>query len=98
MNEKTLSEFGDYLLSHRDEIAAEWVVAVQRGLAPDLPGYFGDSQLVDHLPELFQKLSAVLKARNVTTTAAKFLVLRGGMAGIAGAKVTSSIKSYVRPA
>jgi hypothetical protein len=62
VNEKTLSEFGDYLLSHRDEITSEWVLAVQRGLASDLPGYFGDSQLVDHLPEVFQELAAVLKA------------------------------------
>jgi len=62
VNEKTLSEFGDYLLSHRDQITAEWVLAVQRGLASDVPGYFGDSQLVDHLPELFQDLAALLKA------------------------------------
>ena len=62
MNEKTLSEFGDYLLSHRDEITAQWVRAVQRGLASDVPGYFGDSQLVDHLPELLQDLAAMLKA------------------------------------
>ena len=62
MDEKALSEFGDYLLAHRDEITAEWVVAVKRGLASDLPGYFGDSQLVDHLPEVFQELAAVLKA------------------------------------
>ena len=62
MNEKTLSEFGDYLLSHRDEITAEWVLAVQRGPGFNLPGYFGDTELVDHLPEVFQNLAAVLKA------------------------------------
>ena len=62
MNKKTLSEFGDYSLGHRDEITAEWVLAVKRGLASDLPGYFGDSQLVDHLPEVFQELASVLKA------------------------------------
>lgn len=50
------------MLSNRDEITAEWVLAVQRGLASDLPGYFGDSQLVDHLPEVFQELAALLKA------------------------------------
>jgi RsbT co-antagonist protein rsbRD N-terminal domain len=62
VNEKTLSEFGDYLLSHRDEITAEWVLAVQRGPGFSSPGYVGDSELVDHLPELFQHLAAVLKA------------------------------------
>ena len=62
MNEKTLSEFGDYLLSHRDEITAEWVLAVKRGPGFNLPGYFNDSELVDHLPEVFQELVAVLKA------------------------------------
>ena len=62
MNEKTLSEFGDYLLSHRDEITAEWVLALQRGPGFNLPGYFGDTELVDHLPEVFQNLAAVLKA------------------------------------
>jgi hypothetical protein len=62
MNEKTLSEFGDYLLSHRDETTAEWVLAVQREPGFNLPGYFGDSELVDHLPEVFQGLAAVLRA------------------------------------
>ena len=62
MNEQLLSEFGDYLLSHRDEITAEWVLAVQRGRGFSSPGYFGDSELVDHLPELFQDLAALLKA------------------------------------
>ena len=62
MNEKILSEFGDYLLSHRDEITAEWVRTVQPGSSFSSPGYFGDSALADHSPELFQHLAALLKA------------------------------------
>ena len=62
MNEKILSEFGDYLLSHRDEIIPEWVLAVQRETDFSSPGYFGDSALADHLPELFRHLAALLRA------------------------------------
>ena len=62
MNEKILSEFGDYLLSHRDEITPEWVLAVQREIDFSSPGYGGDSALADHLPELFQHLAARLRA------------------------------------
>ena len=62
MNEKILSEFGNYLLSHRDEITPEWVLAVQREIGFSSPGYGGDSALADHLPELFQHLAARLRA------------------------------------
>jgi RsbT co-antagonist protein rsbRD N-terminal domain len=62
VNEKIVSEFGDYLLSHRDEITAQWVVAVQRGPGFSSPAYVGDSELADHLPELLQNLATLLKA------------------------------------
>jgi hypothetical protein len=61
VNEKILSEFGDYLLSHRGEITAEWALAVKRGPGFSPPGYFSDTDLVDHLPELFYNLAALLK-------------------------------------
>jgi hypothetical protein len=61
VNEKSLSEFGDYLLSHRNEITAEWVGAVQPRLGVSSPGYSSDTGLIDHLPELFQNLAASLK-------------------------------------
>ena len=32
MNQKILSELGDYLLAHRDEIIAEWLRAVEQTL------------------------------------------------------------------
>jgi len=62
VNGKILSEFSNYLLSHRDEITAEWVGAVQQGLGVSSPGYSGDTELIDHLPDLFKNLAAVLKA------------------------------------
>jgi RsbRD-like negative regulator of sigma factor len=99
VNEQLLSEFGDYLLSHRGEITAEWAVAIQRGPASSSPGFLGDTELVDHLPELFHNLAASLKSpqsdeqrREVVQYCAE------ATAGIAGAKATSSIKSFLRPA
>jgi len=62
VNEQILSEFSNYLLSHRDEITAEWVGAVQPRLGVSSPGYSSDTGLTDHLPELFQNLAALLKA------------------------------------
>jgi hypothetical protein len=97
VNGETLSEFGDYLLSHSDESPPNGF-ELSNGTLLQLAWLLWRTELVDHLPELFQNLAAVLKGRKLTRTAAKFLVLRGGMAGIAGAKVTSSTKSYMRPA
>jgi len=78
VNEQLLSEFGDYLLSHRGEITAEWAIAIPRGPAFSSPGYLGDTELVDHLPELFHNLAASLKSpqsdeqrREVVRTARK---------------------------
>ena len=62
MNERILFEFGDYLLSHRNEITAEWAIAIQPGSGLGSPGYFGDAELVDHLPQLFDNLAASLKS------------------------------------
>jgi len=96
VNEQLLSEFGDYLLSHRGEITAEWAVAIQRGPAISSPGYLGDTELVDHLPELFHNLAASLKSpqsdeqrREVVRTARQHGRYRWH-------KVISSIKSFRR--
>ena len=62
MNEQILSEFSNYLLSHRDDITAEWVQAIQRTTGFNSPGYCDNTELVDHLPELFQELAALVKA------------------------------------
>jgi len=63
MDQKVLSELGDYLLAHRDEIIAEWLRAVAQN--PDIISddhLNGKSELVDHLPELCQNLAELLKS------------------------------------
>ncbi len=63
MNKKILSELGDYLLAHRDEIIDEWLRAVEQN--PDINSldYLKDKkELVDHLPELCQNVAELLKS------------------------------------
>jgi hypothetical protein len=63
MNKKILSELGDYLLAHREEIIGEWVQAVEQD--PDISSldHLKDKEeLVDHLPELCQNLTELLKS------------------------------------
>ena len=63
MNQKILSELGDYLLAHRDEIIAEWLRAVEQN--PDISSVDHlkeKKELVDHLPELCQNLAELLKS------------------------------------
>ena len=63
MNKKILSELGDYLLAHREEIVGEWLRAVEQN--PDISsvGHLKDEEeLVDHLPELCQNLAELLKS------------------------------------
>ena len=53
--------FGDFVLSHREEILRSWVAAVDRHpkiFASDSLTY---GQLLDHLPELCAELAALLK-------------------------------------
>src|SRR2546430_378808 len=63
MDQKILSELGDYLLAHREEIIAEWLRAVEQN--PDISS--GDhlkdkEELLDHLPELCRNLAELLKS------------------------------------
>src|SRR5436190_9531246 len=63
MEQKILSELGDYLLARRQEIVGEWVQAVKQN--PDIasPHHLKDEEeLVDHLPELCQNLAELLKS------------------------------------
>ena len=63
MNKKILSNLGDYLLAHREEIVGEWLRAVEQN--PDISsfGHLKDKEeLVDHLPELCQNLAELLKS------------------------------------
>ncbi|PYI74816.1 MAG: hypothetical protein DMF04_11885 [Verrucomicrobia bacterium] len=63
MNKKILSDLGDYLLAHREEIVREWLRAVEQN--PDITSvaHLKDEEaLVDHLPELCQNLAELLKS------------------------------------
>ena len=63
MNKKILSDLGDYLLAHSEEIVREWLRAVEQN--PDITSvaHLKDEEaLVDHLPELCQNLAELLKS------------------------------------
>ena len=63
MNQRILSELGDYLIAHREEIIGEWLRAVEQN--PDIRSldHLKDKkELVDHLPELCQNLAELLKS------------------------------------
>ena len=63
MDQKILSELGDYLLAHREEIVGEWLRAVEQN--PDISSldHLKDRvELFDHLPELCQNLAELLKS------------------------------------
>ena len=63
MNKTILSNLGDYLLAHREEIVDEWLRAVEQN--PDITsvGHLKDKEeLGDHLPELCQNLAELLKS------------------------------------
>src|SRR4026207_385369 len=61
MDQKILSELGDYLLAHREEIIAEWLRAVERNADIRSSDHLNYKELVDHLPRLFQELTELLK-------------------------------------
>jgi len=61
MDQKILSELGDYLLAHREEIIAEWLRAVERNADISSSDHLNYKELVDHLPKLCQELTEVLK-------------------------------------
>src|SRR5205823_3541604 len=62
MDQKILSELGDYLLAQRDEIISEWLRALEQN--PDISSFdhLNDKEeLLDHLPELCQNLAELLR-------------------------------------
>jgi signal transduction histidine kinase len=61
MDQKILSELGDYLLAHREEIIAEWLGAVERNADISSSDHLNYKELVDHLPTLCQELTDLLK-------------------------------------
>src|SRR2546423_5430420 len=63
MDQKILSELGDYLLAHREEIIAEWLRAVEQN--PDISSFEHlkeKEEHRDHLPGLCQHLAELLKS------------------------------------
>src|SRR5438552_10894016 len=62
MDRKIVSELGDYLLAHREEIIGEWLRAVERNPDISSPERLDYTELVDHLPELCQELAELLKS------------------------------------
>ena len=61
MDQKILSELGDYLLAHREEIIAEWLRAVERNADIISSDHLNYKELVDHLPKLCDELTELLK-------------------------------------
>src|SRR4030095_7693111 len=61
MDQKILSELGDYLLAHREEVIAEWLRAVERNADIISSDHLNYKELVDHLPKLCQELTELLK-------------------------------------
>src|SRR5256714_11796712 len=63
MDQKILSELGDYLLAHREEIIGERLRAVEQN--PDISSFEHlkeKEEHRDHLPELCQNLAELLKS------------------------------------
>jgi signal transduction histidine kinase len=63
VDQKILSELGDYLLAHREEIIDEWLRAVEQN--PDISSFEHlkeKEEHRDHLPELCQNLAELLKS------------------------------------
>jgi hypothetical protein len=74
MDQKILSELGDYLLAQREEIIGEWLRAVEQN--PDISSldHLKDKEeLVDHLPQLCQNLAELLKSPQSNQTRTKVL-------------------------
>src|SRR5438552_6206081 len=63
MDQKILSELGDYLLAHREGIIGEWLRAVEQNPDNSSVDHLKDTEeLLDHLPELCQNLAELLKS------------------------------------
>lgn len=53
--------FGDFVLSHRDEILKSWIAAIDRHPNISASDNLTYTQLLDHLPELCAELAVLLK-------------------------------------
>src|SRR5215211_5640693 len=62
MNPKIISELGDYLLTHEEQVVSGWIQAVKREPFITSLEHLDRENVVDHLPELCQDLAALLKS------------------------------------
>jgi hypothetical protein len=62
MKKNILSELGDYLLAHREEIIGEWLRAVEQNAGISSSDDLKYKELVDHLPQVFEDLAELLKS------------------------------------
>jgi len=62
MDQKILSELGDYLLARREDIIGQWLQAVEQNPEISSSHHLKYKELVDHLPRLCQDLAELLKS------------------------------------
>src|SRR5260370_13465212 len=62
MDQKILSELGDYLLARREDIIGQWLQAVEQNPEISSSHHLNYKELVDHLPKLCQDLAELLKS------------------------------------
>jgi signal transduction histidine kinase len=62
MDQKILSELGDYLLARREDIIGQWLQAVEQNPEISSSHHLKYKELVDHLPKLCQDLAELLKS------------------------------------
>ncbi len=62
MDQKILSELGDYLLARREDIIGQWLRAVEQNPKISSSHHLNHKELVDHLPRLCQALAELLKS------------------------------------
>ena len=55
----------DFLTERRDFITKRWIEAVRRNDSLEAAKYVNDEELADHLPKLFDDLSAILRGKPV---------------------------------
>jgi hypothetical protein len=79
------AEFGDFVLSHREEILRSWIAAVDQHPDISASDNLTYAQLLDHLPELCAELAALLKqpgAESVKKEAKRTLRRTAGSGGV----------------
>src|ERR1700739_3839828 len=60
----SLIGFGEFVLTHQEEILRSWIAAVDRHPKIPASSNLTYTQLLDHLPELCPELAALLKKPN----------------------------------